>query len=319
MALGHPFRTLLITSLATAGCLFAPSCTAVDSQEGGRAPVCVGVACSTSDGGTKDQVVADVPPPDAGQETGPPGINPLCGTGCLPDDLEACSGYASGGGVLDAGSEATPMSDVDAGFGPDAPGAPAPLAGCYVANKGGEPVPECQLAGSGEVGAPCVSSSGCAAGLACVGVGTAAQCRPYCCGDPAGCATGTYCAERPLKEDGLDPLTKPLAVPVCVPADGCKLDEPYPCPSGASCTCKEGLACMLVKDKTTACVVPGAGRNGEACPCAAGYVCSKATNTCLKICSTQAAQPECGSGKCLAVPTLPEGFGVCGLGNMDAG
>jgi len=155
--------------------------------------------------------------------------------------------------------------------------------------------------------------------LACVGEGNTAQCRPYCCGESNVCEKGAFCAERPLKEEPAGATT--LTVPVCVPADDCSLDEQYPCPAGKQCKCKDGTACTVVKDdKTTSCVPPGTGRVGDACPCAAGHVCSKSTSTCLKVCSTNVATADCGSGKGQSVAYLPEGFGVCGLGNVgDAG
>ncbi|MBK7579028.1 MAG: hypothetical protein IPI67_02380 [Myxococcales bacterium] len=316
--MGHLFNSLLlVAAVGSAAVLSATSCTAVDDQSAaGAGGTCVGPSCNPEDAG-RDQIVADVPVPDSQPDAKPSSLNALCGTsGCLPDDPNP--------------SECAAPPDVDAGLGvPDAAAADdasagdsdaAPLTkyGCGVTSMAGQPTTECALAGSGESGSPCVSASDCSPGLACVSEGTTAACRPYCCAESATCGAGAFCAERTLKVQSGEAA---LPVPVCVPADGCSLDEPYPCPSTKQCKCKPGTACALVKDDgTTSCVTPGVGRVGEACPCAAGYLCSKSTETCLKLCSTTASKPECGSGKCLSVTGLPDGFGVCGLGSLgDAG
>jgi hypothetical protein len=301
--------------VASAACL-APACAASNAESSADAGKCVGLSCGPNDAG-HDQVVADVWAPDSSPDTGPPTQNPLCGSGCLPDDGYACpsAGGGGAGGAAGAGNAPDAATELDAGADGDAgPPVPPPAEGCGVsADKSGSPVAACAPAGSGESGAPCVSEADCRAGLACVGEGNAGQCRPYCCLEPDPCATDTYCAERKQKAD-LSPGQTPLVVPVCVPADKCSLDEPYPCPAGTSCKCKDGTACTVVKDDgTTSCVPPGTGHAGDKCPCAAGYLCSQASTTCLKLCSTNAATPECGSGKCVSVAYLPAGYGVCGL------
>ncbi len=305
-----------VGSLAT---LAAVSCAASDQQGGGSAGTgCVGPSCNPEDAG-RDQIVADVPVPDSPSDSKPSTLNPLCGSGvCLPDDPNAAECNAGPGAeppeagdvdAADAGADGADSADGEV----DASAPPPVKYGCFVSGAGGKPSAECALAGSGDNGSPCVSASDCAPGLACVGDGTTAACRPYCCDENTTCAVGAFCAERPLKATS-------LSVPVCVPADDCSLDEPYPCPTGKQCKCKSGTACAVVKDDgTTSCIVPGDGRAGDACPCAAGYLCSKSTNTCLKLCSTTAVKPECGTGKCLSVAGLPDGFGVCGLGSLDGG
>lgn len=295
--------------LLTAGLALSRTlaCTAVDAQQSPDSGPCVGPACGPTDAGFEQSVV-DVPQPEGGGDAGPTPPNPLCGElRCIPDDPSACT---DSGAIADSGSGSAPSDDASA-----APEAAAPTGfGCGVMRGAqGAPETDCVPSGVGSVGAPCVSSADCAAGLACVGDGNTAQCRPYCCGDPASCAGKTYCAERPLKTELAGET--PLGVPVCVPADECSLNEPYPCPAGKQCTCKEGTACMVVKDGITSCVPPGPGRAGDACPCAAGYVCSKSAETCLKLCSTGASTAECGTGKCQSVAYLPSGFGVCGLGS----
>ncbi|MCA9598613.1 MAG: hypothetical protein KC776_35120 [Myxococcales bacterium] len=304
----------------------AVGCASIAEEGASTDAGCYGPACTPTDAG-KDQISADVPVPDSGTEAGPPTINPLCGSGCLPDDPYSCvGGFADGGGPSgDAGAGQAsaeaglppPMAGADAGAGVSEAG-PAPAAGCFVKRDAGEPVTECAPAGTGGTAAPCVSSSDCAPGFACVGEGSAAQCRPFCCSGASACESGTYCAERGLRDDSMG--ATPQMVPVCIQADDCSLDEPYPCPPNKQCKCKEGTACTVVSsDGTTSCVQPGTGQAGEACPCAPGHVCSLEKKTCIKICSTDSAAAECGSGKCQSVSYLPKGFGVCVLTATDGG
>lgn len=317
--MGHLLHSLLyVAGFASLAAVAATSCAAVDEQSaGGSGGSCVGPSCNPEDAG-RDQIVADVPVPDSASDAKPPQMNPLCGSGvCDPDDPSACgpldasAGAELDAGVGEAGDAGEDANDAEA----DAALAPPQQYSCGVSDQGGKPVAGCALAGSGAAGSPCVGAGDCAPGLACVSEGSTAACRAYCCSEKTECATGTFCAERALKAG-----QTALSVPVCVPADDCSLDEPYPCPSGKLCKCKAGTACAVVKDDgTTSCVAPGEGRAGEACPCAAGYLCSKSTNTCLKLCSTTAADPQCGTGKCLAVAGLPDGFGVCGLGTVGDG
>jgi hypothetical protein len=179
----------------------------------------------------------------------------------------------------------------------------------------------CQSAGTGELDTPCLSTSDCGAGLACVGGGLVGRCRPYCCrSDACDGMDRTYCSPQPERDSGAEPGSEPLIVPVCVSADDCDLGEPYPCPSGRTCECGDEKACMVVRaerdgDPTsglgmTACVAPGDGEAGDACPCSWGHVCSRASGTCLELCSTVAASATC-SERCQASAELPLGWGVC--------
>ena len=71
----------------------------------------------------------------------------------------------------------------------------------------------------------------------------------------------------------------PQLIPVCIPVNTCQLlhDD----------TCLNGQTCAIVRaDGTTSCVEPGLGHDGDPCSCAAGFTCSKITNTCLKLCDT---------------------------------
>jgi hypothetical protein len=185
--------------------------------------------------------------------------------------------------------------------GPETPS----LYGCQVTRQNNEPQRQCERAGSGAENAPCFSAADCAAGLACVTEGTAGRCLRYCCSSQTDCGAKTYCAERQLR---MSSSGEPTPVPVCVPADGCSLDEKYPC---SDCRCPEPTVCMLVRSDTTTCLKPGTGQQGDACPCAWNHLCSSVTNQCVKICHTDPSQSECGSQKCQASAELPPTFGVC--------
>ncbi len=306
------------------------ACASLGDAASGTDASCVGPACAPVDAG-RDQFTADVAIPDAGADAPNPTLNPLCGSGCEPDDPGACSGFAGAGGgppELDSGDsdagaapEAGPA--IDGGGPPESGGVseagPSSNYGCFVTKSTkGAPVAECAPAGTGATGAPCLSVGDCAPGFACVGDGNAGQCRPYCCGGPTACEKGTYCADQPVR--GAAGQSKLQLVPVCVQADDCNLADPYPCPPTKQCKCKEGTSCAVVRDDgTTSCLTPGAGRAGDACPCAPGHVCSLTSKTCLKICQTDSSATECGSGKCQSVSYLPKGFGVCALTSPDGG
>jgi len=182
-----------------------------------------------------------------------------------------------------------------------------------VAFDGTQLARQCELAGMGEKYSPCFSAADCRPSLACVTDGEVGRCLPYCCRGESACDTGTYCAERPLrKPSGADSGAEPLRVPVCVPADDCSLDDPFPCPEGMDCRCKGDTACMVVRaDRTTACLTPGIGQQGEACPCAWNHVCSSVTQQCVKLCRTDPTKNDCGKQKCQASSELPQNYGVC--------
>ena len=269
---------------------------------------------------------------------------------CVPDERNACSGYtppaqgmggqsgaagesaqggagnaSSGTGGVDAsigsggagtanesgaagevsagegGMSATMDAGVDAGI---------PPYGCQVTLQGGMPVAACAASGRGTVDAPCQNSGDCQAGLVCVQNSTIPQCRPFCCQGDTHCGPGTYCAERPLRDDRAPDAGASAMVPACVPATDCDLATPYPCPAGAECVCKGDTACMVVRSGTTACVVPGMGQELEPCPCAFGYVCSADSQLCLRLCLVDGEQ-SCGVGLCQSVAGLPQGWGVC--------
>jgi hypothetical protein len=330
--------SLLCGAVIVDGCSLSPQ--ADPASSGGCGGRC-------ADGGVTDAApdhTLDVGTPDQQPPVDSSPFNPLCGQGCNPDDTRACGDAmaqlpsvenggdagleASGGDAGDAASvpEAGPT---DSGGRRDA--APAAF-GCQVRRAGSGRAASCEPSGAGEANAPCVSSADCAPGHACVGDAKAALCRPYCCNGSEGgdgsdrdsgassCGQGDYCAVRPLRDDS--DSAEPLSVPVCVPAEKCLLSEPYPCPPSGVCTCPEGTACTVVRnDGTTGCLEPGVGVQGEPCSssgrCAAGHLCSRGIDRCLKLCVTTASKP-CGSGACQSGGGLPENWGVC-VGMMDAG
>ena len=260
-------------------------------------------------------------PPDSGVGTAEAGQGGAAGA-----NGDAAPGDAAGS-AMDGGTQTLPpprtgFGDASAtpppnGSSPDAgPGAPSPY-GCYLGRHGDTAVAECRVAGSGTEHAPCVGSGDCASGFGCVLDGTAGECRRFCCEGNTTCdqsGDGTFCAERPLKDDSAPGGPGQMA-PVCVPADNCNLAEAYPCAAANpdDCTCPvPGTACMVVGNGLTSCVEPpGTGKAGDACPCAWGHVCSQATGTCLKICSLTTSDSGCGNGKCQASKQMPEYFGVC--------
>ena len=154
--------------------------------------------------------------------------------------------------------------------------------------------------------APCNAASDCGPGLGCVlpSEQSTGVCRQYCCGDTEKCPTHTFCAPRPMTE-GDDPN---LQIPVCVDADDCTL-------LADNKQCAEGTVCTVVRaDGTTACIPPGEGKQGDKCPCAAGYACTKLKNECHKICHTDPGSlpQECDPGySCQGNVPLPDGFGLC--------
>lgn len=238
--------------------------------------------------------------------------NSLCAGACNPDDELACTD--------DGSSSADDAEDGGVAGGGAGSDSGAKLRACHiVATNSGQQV-QCAPAGSGEVAAPCLSSEDCAPGYGCVGPQGMATCRRFCCEDPESCEPGTYCAERVVRSLEANALSVAKA-PVCVAPVLCRLDEPYPCLDQATCECAAGTACMVVRaDGTTDCVTPGTGLAGDECPCAAGHVCSKGTNACLKICKTNnLTEPQCDEGLCQASQELPEGYGTCVGEAPDAG
>ena len=302
------------------------------------------VACGSSNSGVDTGGGATLPcngsqcnDGDAGATGGSPGVDgttlviahtvedagttwsPLCGPingGCLPDpDAGSCAEVNASD--ADGGADVTATAD---GGSDDA--APVELT-CRIRPVADSSAIEraCEGAGPGKSGDPCQTTVDCGSGLTCVAEDLAGLCRPYCCADPESCPSNSYCTTRSTLINR-DPWVLGSDVPVCSVAENCPLTDPYPCPQDQNCTCPAGKACMVVRRQgLTACVKPGTGQQGDYCPCAAGYVCSNATFTCLKLCLlSQANAPNnqtspdspCTTGtSCQASNDVPPDWGVC--------
>jgi hypothetical protein len=284
-------------------CALLCACASAEAPEPAEGGCTSGPQCETNEP-DKQKYDASVSLP-AASDASATERDPLCGDDeapCDPDDASACLA------AQQSGSDAqTPGAD--AGM----------LMSCQVrATLAGQQA-VCAPAGTGTSGDPCVSGANCAPGFACVEAAGTAQCRRYCCNDSESCETGTYCTKRSLRLDAKAVLS-PVTVPVCVKAVACLPLEPYPCPEGTTCQCPADTACTVVRaDGTTDCVPPGTGVEGENCPCAAGYVCSQGTNTCLKICKLRLDEPQCSDGLCQSSKSLPDGYGLCVGDTADAG
>jgi len=244
-------------------------------------------------------------------------LSPLCGEGlCVPDSRSDCPGQGGAGGAspdLGLAGAAGGIAYDPGEFNGNEASCQVRRAACDSETCGLERV--CAAAGASEQDEPCVTGSDCAPGLACVGEGVAGTCRPFCCaGTEASCSEGTFCDERQLL-DAAD-----IYVPVCLPTNGCSLNEPFPCPEGQTCACEENRACLIVRpDGSTACTVPGPGQTGDSCSgevtgeCAHGFVCSPEKQSCLKLCSTVSdEEDECpDSGTCQNPPGFPRELGIC--------
>lgn len=331
------------------------SCSAQEDSGGGGGSGFGGSGgCVGCGGDPGDGSALDVPQADSGGSGGAGGVS-ACGIGeCQPDDALSCKDYvpaAGAGGASTGGSAGTSQgagtggaagaggaagtsagagglggaagaAGADASFKGVPPGE-TPVFACHIRRESATGlVRRCEPAGGRETGEPCTSSGDCLPGLGCVGEENLGRCRPFCCDTETSCAEDSFCALRPLRDDASTELGQ-LSVPVCAPADNCSLGEPYPCDHtdpNAGCVCKEGTACTVVRaDGTTSCVPPGAGTAGQACPCAAGHICSQASGLCVKICKLGAANSECGTGRCQAPAKFPEGYGVCVSSDPDAG
>lgn len=218
--------------------------------------------------------------PDAGKRRTDAPYAELCGSGfpCTP------------------GSSACVSASLDVGEADDT---------CQVFPSDEGPVAACVPAGAFGLGDPCVTAGDCAAGLGCVQANGAGVCRPYCCGDVELCPEDTYCAPQPMAEDAASET--PLEIPACIPATHCEL-------LNDAATCPPGLTCTIVRaDGTTSCIEPGDGKLGASCPCAAGYVCAKLTDTCRKLCRIGHDELDCpNGGTCQGGSTgYPENIGIC--------
>ncbi len=209
------------------------------------------------------------------------------------------AGSGTGGAGSGTGGAGSGTGGAGAGGGPA-----ALVVECKVVLAGDAAERTCVPAGAYPELSPCNTAADCGPGLGCVAVSAQGSvCREYCCGDLEACPQHTYCAPRPMAEAG----ATGVEIPVCVDADDCTLLEEG--------QCLEGFMCAVVRaDGTTACVPIGDGRQGDECPCAPGFACSKLVNECRQICHTepQASGSECEPGyECQGNSSLPEGFGLC--------
>jgi hypothetical protein len=212
--------------------------------------------------------------------------------GNAPGSTSSSSSTSGSGGNPGTGGDS---SSATGGEG-DA-GVPVTLT-CKLAPISGAAVPGCTPAGELAAGDPCQTAVDCGVGLGCVATPSGGHCRPYCCGPVEGCPVDTYCAPVPMAEAA-------VKIPVCLAVKHCKpLDDS---------TCSDGQTCTIVRDDgTTSCVDPGDGSRGDLCPCTAGHVCSKITNTCLKLCHIGNDTADCGAGSCQGgVMGYPDGIGIC--------
>lgn len=308
--------------------LWLGGCTSGSTTASSAPPssyACHGPGCVASTGGVASTdavdastaVIAVTPTPDAGSEW-----SKFCGprnSTCLPGSADdACGEY---GAFPDAGRAVDSGTSGAADAGPDYT--------CRIRSTSPNSSTislVCERAGALAPGSSCVETTDCSAGSTCVSEALVPVCRQYCCDSPDSCPAGTYCTTRKTyvsSAPGASYVTD-ATVPVCVPADNCNLSDAYPCPAGQKCMCPSNEACMVVRSGgLTTCITPSsASQEDLRCKiesgvnlCAAGYVCSYSTFSCLKLCKlgVSAAASGCSTGtSCQASNDVPSGWGVCG-------
>ena len=314
----NTWLTATITSLALAGFGCAFSSNSVDTS----ASSCLGSDCGNvaSIGGSPNASAPTSLVVNSAGDAGTP-WSPLCGpvnAGCIPDpDAGPCSDVSAGALSMEGGVDGGVDGGADVGTNRS-------ILTCRIllAMANSHNIERaCVAAGTGKSGDPCRATSDCGSGLTCVAEDLAGLCRAYCCTDPESCPSNSYCATRSTLISH-DPWVLGADVPVCSVAENCPLSDAYPCPQGKNCSCPSGKACMVVRrGGLTACVKPGSGMQGDYCPCAAGFVCSNTTFTCLKLCPLSssnvpngqaAADSLCATGtSCQASNDVPPDWGVC--------
>lgn len=240
----------------------------------------------------------------------------------LPDDNNFSGVGATSGGTGSSGIPLPPPMDAidastfmdlcgggcmsgDKSISCSLPGNPdnPPSTSCQIMPTENGPVAECAAPGVFKEGEPCEKAANCGPSLGCVRMESeVAVCRAYCCGDIEACAPGSYCTLGAMAEDTINP--SPIQIPVCVPATPCTPLDDTTCPAGRTCT-------LVRTDGTTSCVEPGAGKQGDGCPCAAGHVCVLSSNTCRALCHVGAN--DCPNGMLCQGGSegFPDGIGVC--------
>jgi hypothetical protein len=213
------------------------------------------------------------------------GDHPACEPGKLTDTCAQGGNPGVGGGpsASDAGAVSCQLVPSDGGAG---------------GGGGSALTAQCGASGTAGDGDPCMTSADCGPEMGCI-AGVTPICRAYCCESLESCPAETYCVTAQMNE------APSSAIPICIPAQNCELLNDATCPAG--------LTCAIVRATgTTSCVVPGSGTTGEACPCAAGFTCSSADNTCLQLCHA-GSTTDCGSnGFCQGgTAPYPDGIGYC--------
>jgi hypothetical protein len=238
-------------------------------------------------------------------QTGAGGAGPTgdAAAGAMPDPRRPYAGLCGDSKTCTPGLGQCLSPSLDAGAQEDA---------CSLVPAQGAVVGSCMQSGTGGVGHPCTSAGDCVAGLGCVTSGdgstnggvAAGSCRPYCCQDVEACPDKTYCAPQPMADDSIN--TPRLTIPVCVPTANCQLLDDSSCPEGQTCS-------IVRASGATSCVSPGVGQLGDACPCAAGFVCAKLTGQCKKLCHLGQDEVDCpNGGTCQGGSQgYPDGIGVC--------
>ncbi|MFT3766349.1 MAG: hypothetical protein QM820_12685 [Minicystis sp.] len=227
-----------------------------------------------------------------------PGSSGSTGSGGAGGMLTPSYAYLCGGSQPecspDPGSyDCAPGGSANMGVGPDA----GSKLTCHLVSEDDHVVATCGLSGDAAEGDPCNQATDCQAGLGCSATAVTGICRQYCCGDAELCPKDTHCIKAAIAEGTAE-------VPLCMPVTPCEL-------LNDAAWCDDGQICAIVRqDGTTSCVDPGDGHEGESCPCAAGYTCSNATGTCLKLCHVNG--DECGTGTCQGgTAPYPDGIGYC--------
>jgi hypothetical protein len=183
------------------------------------------------------------------------------------------------------------------------------MTSCLPSVTGTQAKPACFTPGMIPSGGACTQSGDCVAGHICA----SGTCRKLCCGgDWTGCDSPSEHCLQTLAY-GVDAGVVNTGAMLCYTIDNCNVLEP------SSCT-TPGTACLLA-DPTgaAACLPPGSGTAGEACPCAGGYTCVTPPNAkgpvCIRLCKAVAGggAPYCqnNEGACTHFTRDPPGVGEC--------